>query len=131
MGHGIRLDSSNFFQGAVIGPFYDPLLVKCTSSGLDLAAARQKALRALREFRVRGVETNISFLIRIIESQAFSAGDCWTTFIDDTPELLIPDNSQDRAQKLLRFLGDAAVNGTSIKGQTVRHLVVFLYLCRY
>ena len=111
------------FQGAIVSPFYDPLLLKCTSSGRDFSSAKQRALRALKEFRIRGVETNLSFLIRILESTDFTTGDCCTTFIDQNPELLIPLNSQDRAQKFLRFLGDAAVNGSSIEGQTVRSSV--------
>jgi pyruvate carboxylase len=121
MGHGIRLDSNDLFQGAVISPFYDPLLVKCTSKGHTLEAACRKALRALREFRVRGVETNVSFLIQILCTPTFLNGDCWTTFIDDCPELLVPDSSQNRAQKFLRFLADAAVNGSRITGQVVCH----------
>ena len=74
-------------------------------------------LRALIEFRIRGVKTNIPFLASLLTHPTFIAGDCWTTFIDDTPELFAMVGSQNRAQKLLSYLGDVAVNGSSIKGQ--------------
>jgi pyruvate carboxylase len=74
-------------------------------------------LRALVEFRIRGVKTNIPFLIRLLTHQVFESGKTWTTFIDDTPELFKLVQSQNRAQKLLAYLGDVAVNGSSIKGQ--------------
>ena len=72
------------------------------------------------------METNIFFLIRILEDPIFSIGNCWTTFIDDTPELLVAHRPLDRAQKFLRFLGDAAVNGSRIVGQVVSHCLAFL-----
>lgn len=75
-------------------------------------------LRALVEFRIRGVKTNIPFLIRLLTHQVFESGKTWTTFIDDTPELFKLVQSQNRAQKLLAYLGDVAVNGSSIKGQS-------------
>lgn len=74
-------------------------------------------LRALVEFRIRGVKTNIPFLASLLTHPTFIAGECWTTFIDDTPELFALVNSQNRAQKLLAYLGDLAVNGSQIKGQ--------------
>lgn len=76
-------------------------------------------LRALVEFRIRGVKTNIPFLLSLLTHPTFIAGDCWTTFIDDTPSLFDLMKSQNRAQKLLSYLGDVAVNGSSIKGQIV------------
>jgi len=75
-------------------------------------------LRALVEFRIRGVKTNIPFLFRLLTHDVFIGGKTWTTFIDDTPELFKLVQSQNRAQKLLSYLGDLAVNGSSIKGQT-------------
>ena len=74
-------------------------------------------LRALVEFRIRGVKTNIPFLIRLLTHPVFESGRTWTTFIDDTPELFKLVQSQNRAQKLLAYLGDLAVNGSSIAGQ--------------
>ncbi len=76
-------------------------------------------LRALVEFRIRGVKTNIPFLCSLLTHPTFIEGNCWTTFIDDTPQLFDLVGSQNRAQKLLAYLGDLAVNGSSIKGQTV------------
>jgi len=74
-------------------------------------------LRALVEFRIRGLKTNISFLASLLTHPTFIEGNCWTTFIDDTPELFTLIGSQNRAQKLLAYLGDLAVNGSQIKGQ--------------
>lgn len=74
-------------------------------------------LRALVEFRIRGVKTNIPFLASLLTHPTFIEGNCWTTFIDDTPELFALVGSANRAQKLLTYLGDMAVNGSQIKGQ--------------
>ncbi|CAI4217073.1 unnamed protein product, partial [Parascedosporium putredinis] len=71
----------------------------------------------LVEFRIRGVKTNIPFLASLLTNPTFISGNCWTTFIDDTPSLFDLIGSQNRAQKLLGYLGDVAVNGSSIKGQ--------------
>ncbi|GAA5913527.1 hypothetical protein JCM8208_000702 [Rhodotorula glutinis] len=116
-GNGVRLDASSGFAGAQITPHYDSLLVKCTTRGATFEIARRKMLRALVEFRIRGVRTNIPFLFRVLSHPAFVEGRTWTTFIDDTPELFNLVTSQNRAQKLLSYLGDLAVNGSSIKGQ--------------
>ncbi|RYP65304.1 hypothetical protein DL771_008373 [Monosporascus sp. 5C6A] len=116
-GNGVRLDGGNGFAGAVITPYYDSMLVKCTCSGSTYEIARRKMLRALVEFRIRGVKTNIPFLGSLLTHPTFIDGTCWTTFIDDTPQLFDLIGSQNRAQKLLAYLGDIAVNGSSIKGQ--------------
>ncbi|KAI0716006.1 pyruvate carboxylase [Cerioporus squamosus] len=116
-GNGVRLDASSGFAGAQITPHYDSLLVKVTVSGTTYEVARRKMLRALVEFRIRGVKTNIPFLFRLLTHDVFIGGKTWTTFIDDTPELFKLVQSQNRAQKLLAYLGDLAVNGSSIKGQ--------------
>ena len=116
-GNGVRLDGGNGFAGAIISPHYDSMLVKCTCHGSTYEIARRKMLRALVEFRIRGVKTNIPFLASLLTHPTFIAGNCWTTFIDDTPELFALVGSQNRAQKLLAYLGDVAVNGSSIKGQ--------------
>ncbi len=116
-GNGVRLDGGNGFAGAIITPHYDSMLVKCTCRGSTYEIARRKVVRALVEFRIRGVKTNIPFLTSLLSHPTFTDGTCWTTFIDDTPELFALVGSQNRAQKLLAYLGDVAVNGSSIKGQ--------------
>lgn len=116
-GNGVRLDGGNGFAGAVITPYYDSMLVKCTCHGSTYEIARRKVLRALVEFRIRGVKTNIPFLLSLLNHPTFIDGNCWTTFIDDTPQLFDLIGSQNRAQKLLTYLGDLTVNGSSIKGQ--------------
>ncbi|PLB34402.1 pyruvate carboxylase [Aspergillus candidus] len=116
-GNGVRLDGGNGFAGAIITPHYDSMLVKCTCRGSTYEIARRKVVRALVEFRIRGVKTNIPFLASLLSHPTFVDGSCWTTFIDDTPELFALVGSQNRAQKLLAYLGDVAVNGSSIKGQ--------------
>ncbi|KAI9700540.1 MAG: pyruvate carboxylase [Bogoriella megaspora] len=116
-GNGVRLDGGNGFAGAVITPYYDSMLVKCTCLGSSYEVARRKMLRALVEFRIRGVKTNIPFLASLLTHPTFIDGTCWTTFIDDTPDLFNLVGTQNRAQKLLAYLGDLAVNGSQIKGQ--------------
>jgi pyruvate carboxylase len=116
-GNGVRLDGGNGFAGAIITPHYDSMLVKCTCHASTYEIVRRKMLRALVEFRIRGVKTNIPFLASLLTHPTFIAGNCWTTFIDDTPELFRLVGGQNRAQKLLAYLGDVAVNGSSIKGQ--------------
>ncbi|KZS94398.1 pyruvate carboxylase [Sistotremastrum niveocremeum HHB9708] len=116
-GNGVRLDASSGFAGAQITPHYDSLLVKVSVKGTTYEVARRKMLRALVEFRIRGVKTNIPFLFRLLTHDVFIGGKTWTTFIDDTPDLFKLVQSQNRAQKLLAYLGDLAVNGSSIKGQ--------------
>lgn len=93
------------------------MLVKCTCHGPTYEVARRKMLRALVEFRIRGVKTNIPFLTSLLANETFINGTCWTTFIDDTPELFTLIGSQNRAQKLLAYLGELAVNGSQVKGQ--------------
>ncbi|EIW66026.1 pyruvate carboxylase [Tremella mesenterica] len=117
-GNGVRLDAASGYAGAQITPHYDSLLVKCSCSGATFEVARRKMLRALVEFRIRGVKTNIPFLMRLLTHPVFESGKTWTTFIDDTPQLFKLVHSQNRAQKLLAYLGDMAVNGSSIKGQS-------------
>lgn len=90
------------------------MLVKCTCLGSTYEIARRKVLRALVEFRIRGVKTNIPFLASLLTHPTFIEGTCWTTFIDDTPELFNLVGSQNRAQKLLAYLGDLAVKYVQI-----------------
>jgi len=110
-GFGLRLDGGMGYGGAVITPFYDSLLVKVTASGRSFEMALQRMNRALREFRIRGVKTNIPFLENVIANDTFRAGQATTTLIDTTPELFKFIARRDRATKLLSFLGDVAVNG--------------------
>uniref|UniRef100_A0A8C7S6H7 pyruvate carboxylase n=1 Tax=Oncorhynchus mykiss TaxID=8022 RepID=A0A8C7S6H7_ONCMY len=110
-GMGIRLDSASAFQGAVISPHYDSLLVKVIASGNDLPAAAAKMNRALAEFRVRGVKTNIPFLQNVLSNDQFLYGTVDTQFIDENQELFNLKPVQNRAQKLLHYLGHVMVNG--------------------
>ncbi|KAI7893577.1 pyruvate carboxylase [Mucor mucedo] len=116
-GNGVRLDGGAGYAGAVITPHYDSLLVKVTCTGSTFEVARRKIVRALVEFRIRGVKTNIPFLQRLVTYDTFMTGNCWTTFIDDTPDLFELVQYQNRAQRILGYLGDVAVNGSQIKGQ--------------
>ena len=116
-GNGVRLDGGNGFAGSIISPHYDSMLVKCSTSGSTYEIARRKMLRALIEFRIRGVKTNIPFLLALLTNETFISGSCWTTFIDDTPSLFQMISSQNRANKILSYLADLIVNGSSIKGQ--------------
>src|SRR4051812_39832624 len=110
-GFGIRLDGGMGDAGSVITPFYDSLLVKVTASGRAFPMALQRMDRALREFRIRGVKTNIPFLENVISNPIFRAGQATTTLIDTSPELLTFKPRRDRATKLLNFLSDVIVNG--------------------
>ena len=110
-GFGIRLDGGMGASGSVITPFYDSLLVKVTASGRSFDIALQRMDRALREFRIRGVKTNIPFIENLIHNSVFRAGNATTTLIDTTPELFLFKPRRDRATKLLAFLGDVIVNG--------------------
>ena len=95
----------------MVTPHYDSLLCKLCAWSLDFDLAATKALRALREFRIRGVRTNIPFLERVVSHQRFLEGDCDTRFIEDHPELMEFTPRLNRANKLLRYLGGIAVNG--------------------
>jgi pyruvate carboxylase len=110
-GYGVRLDGGMGYAGAVITPFYDSLLVKISTYGRSFELALQRMDRALREFRVRGVKTNIPFLENVIANPVFRSGQATTTLIDTTPELFTFKPRRDRATKLLAFLGDVIVNG--------------------
>ncbi|KAJ3365721.1 pyruvate carboxylase [Kappamyces sp. JEL0680] len=118
-GNGVRLDGGPGYSGAIISPYYDSLLVKCTCLGRDFEATRRKMICALTEFRVRGLKTNIGFVIKLLRHPTFvMGGTVWTTFIDDTPELFANAVSGNRGQKLLRYLADMSVNGTKVVGQS-------------
>lgn len=109
-GMGIRLDAGSAFPGAKISPFFDSLLVKVTASGRTLKGASQRMHRALREFRIRGVKTNISFLLNLLRNEDFRTGKATVNFIKENPQLLTPPNWQNRATKLLGYLANVIVN---------------------
>ena len=108
---GIRVDSASAFAGALISPYYDSLLVKVISHSQNHQSACAKMIRALKEFRIRGVKTNIPFLINVLENKEFVICTVDTSFIDSNPELFQYKQSQNRAGKLLNYLGTVMVNG--------------------
>ena len=108
-GFGIRLDGGNAYSGAVISPYYDSLLVKITTWDNTFPGVCRKAARAINEVHVRGVKTNIAFITNILKNPTFIAGKCHTKFIDETPELFQIDESQDRATKMLKYIGNIVV----------------------
>lgn len=110
-GFGIRIDSASAFAGAIISPYYDSLLCKVISHSQDLQSASAKMSRALREFRVRGVKTNVPFLLNVLEHEKFVSGSFDTNFIDENPQLFKYVPSRNRAQRLLRYLANVMVNG--------------------
>jgi len=110
-GMGIRLDAGNAFTGSVITPYYDSLLVKATTWGLNHTIAVTKMLRCLKEFRIRGVKTNIAFLENLLQHPCFINGTYTTNFLDETPELFHFPEGRDRGTKLLHYIGDITVNG--------------------
>ncbi|WP_026550849.1 pyruvate carboxylase [Arthrobacter sp. Br18] len=109
-GAGVRLDGGTVYAGAEISPHFDSLLVKLTCRGRDYASAVTRARRALAEFRVRGVSTNISFLQAVLDDPDFIAGNVATSFIDERPELLTARIPADRGTKLLTWLAEVTVN---------------------
>jgi pyruvate carboxylase len=113
-GMGIRLDAGTAFSGAVVTPYYDSLLVKVCARGRTLADAARRMERCLQEFRVRGVKTNIPFLINLVTHPTFLVGECTTRFIDEAKELFQFAPRRDRATKILQFLGETIVNGNPL-----------------
>lgn len=111
-GFGIRLDAGNVYQGVKISPFFDSLLVKVTARGRTLKGAAQRLHRALREFRIRGVMTNIGFLENVIYTQEFFEGRATVNFIDSNPDLFKIQKSFDRGTKTLNYIGNVTVNGS-------------------
>ncbi len=114
-GYGIRLDAGNAFVNAEISPYYDSLLVKVTAWSRSFEDAANKAGRALKEMHVKGVKTNRTFLLNVLNHPVFREGKCDTGFIADNPELLNVQPKQDKELKVLTFLGEKYVNGN--KGQ--------------
>jgi len=110
-GFGVRLDGASAYSGSIVTPFYDSLLVKVTCFASDFSQACRRMDRVLREYRIRGVKTNIPFLENVVNHPAFQSGDVTTSFLDQTPELFIFPLRKDRATKLLTYLGEVIVNG--------------------
>ena len=116
-GFGIRLDAGAGDAGSVVTPYYDSMLVKLTASGPRFDIALQRMNRALREFRIRGVKTNIPFLENVVLDETFRSGNATTRLIDTNPDLFKFQPRRDRATKLLSYLSDITVNGnTTAKG---------------
>lgn len=111
-GFGIRLDGGNGFQGSTITPFYDSLLIKVTAYSRSFEDTRRKAIRALRETEIKGVKTNIAFMLNVLNHPTFAAGDCDTGFIANTPDLLDIAKVEDNELRVIEFLGNKFVNET-------------------
>jgi pyruvate carboxylase len=121
-GFGIRLDGGSAYSGARLAPFYDSLLVKVTAWDLTLERACHRMDRALREFRIRGVKTNIPFLENVVNHPRFQGGEVTTAFLDQSPELFKFSGRADRATKLLSYLGDVILNGNpEVKDKKAPH----------
>jgi pyruvate carboxylase len=110
-GFGIRLDEGSSYPGVKISPYFDSMLVKVSAKGRTLKGASERLLRALTEFRIRGVKTNIPFLRNVIQHPIFQQGKCVVQFIDSHPELFDFTTTRDRSTKALRYLGEVVVNG--------------------
>lgn len=119
-GFGLRLDAGNAFTGAVITPHYDSLLVKATTHAMTKTQAITKMLRCLREFRIRGVKTNLHFLINLLQNEVFKTGEYHVNFIDEHPELFQFEESLDRGTRLLNYIADVTVNGYTGKGAELK-----------
>lgn len=109
-GAGIRLDGGTISAGSEVSPHFDSLLVKLISKGKDFPTAVIRARRALAEFRIRGVSTNIAFLQAVMDDATFASGDLSTAFIDERPQLFTAAPSKDRGTKIITFLADVTVN---------------------
>ncbi|MCK5811026.1 MAG: pyruvate carboxylase [Cocleimonas sp.] len=110
-GLGIRLDAGAVYLGAKVSPFYDSMLVKVTASGRTMKEALERSSRALCEFRIRGVKTNIGFMLNVLKHPTFASGKARVTFLEKNPELFDIDTNYDRGTKTLRYLANLAVNG--------------------
>ena len=110
-GFGIRLDEGSVYNGVKISPFFDSLLVKVTAHSSTIQDSVRKLKRALREFRIRGVKTNIRFLLNIINHPVFIAGEATVNFLQQHPEIFQIHKEQDSGTKILRYLADISING--------------------
>ncbi len=110
-GFGIRVDEGSIYQGAQISPFFDSMLLKISSHSSSLDGAIRKMTRALKEIRIRGVKTNIQFVSNIINHQVFKNGATRVSFIENYPEVFKVKKRQDRASKIVQYLGEVVING--------------------
>lgn len=110
-GFGVRLDVGNAYAGYVVTPYFDSLLVKVCTHAADFDTAIQKMERCLKEFRIRGVKTNIPFMLNVISHPEFQSGNAKTTFIDNTKELFEFPRLRDRGNKTMKYIGEITVNG--------------------
>ena len=116
-GYGIRLDEGSAYPGMKISPYFDSMIAKVTARGRTLKGAAQRLSRALVEFRIRGVKTNIPFLSNVIKNEDFQKGKAQVTFIENHPELLILRKPMDRSTRAMRLLSDVIVNGNKTLGK--------------
>ncbi|RBR32983.1 pyruvate carboxylase [Enterococcus cecorum] len=110
-GFGVRLDVGNAYAGAIVTPYFDSLLVKVCTHGATFQAAIQKMQRCLKEFRIRGVKTNIPFMQNVVHNKVFQSGNAKTTFIDNTPSLFEFSSTRDRGNKTMKYIGEITING--------------------
>lgn len=110
-GFGVRLDGGNAYAGATVTPFFDSLLVRACVQARTFKDAVKKMTRVLNEFQIRGVKTNIGFMLKVLAHPIFYTGQAHTTFIDDTKELFIPEKELNTSNMLLKYVGDITVNG--------------------
>src|SRR5262249_26284524 len=120
-GFGIRVDGGTAYSGAVVTRYYDPLLEKVTAWAPTPQEAIARMERALREYRIPGVATNLPFLEALLGHHRFKAGTYTPRFIDETPELFQLTKRRDRATKLLAYIADVTINGhPEVRGRTAR-----------
>lgn len=110
-GYGVRLDVGNAYAGAVVSPYFDSLLVKCSVHAADFDGAVRKMQRALREFRITGVKTNLPFLENVLATETFQQGAALTTFLDTTPSLFKIKPQRSLTTELMNYVGEITVNG--------------------
>ncbi|MAP02042.1 MAG: pyruvate carboxylase [Flavobacteriales bacterium] len=110
-GYGIRIDAGSIYTGFKVSPFFDSMLIKVSAKGRTLKGTCRRMVRALSEFRVRGVKTNIKFLENVINNEDFQEGNVAVDFIENNPQLFQFRKGRDRGTKALRFLADVTVNG--------------------
>jgi pyruvate carboxylase len=122
-GFGVRLDAGNGFANAKISPHYDSLLVKVSTHAHSFEQSARKMHRALSEFRIRGVKTNIQFLEKVVSHEKFLKGEVTTTFVDTNKDLCVFKKRQDRATKALKFLANNIVNNPS-GSKLSRHIIL-------
>jgi len=110
-GYGIRIDEGSSYPGVKISPFFDSMLAKITAKGRTLKGTSQRLLRAIVEYRIRGVKTNIQFLENVITHPTFQNGDVTVNFIGEHPELFKMRRKYDSGTRVLKYLSNVIVNG--------------------